>query len=74
MPKGEARDTFRYGMEEIQQRYRGQYEELQGLRAQMESQQAIKNKSAAKPHKMTNKEFQKEFYKRVKPITHGGKK
>lgn len=50
-----------------------QVEEIAGLRAQVESQQAMRNKVAAKQHKITDKEFQKEFYKRAKPIPHGGK-
>lgn len=67
MPKGEVRDAFRYGMEEIQQVYRGRNEELQGLKARAESQQAVINKWAAKPH--ISRRQMKEFRKDI-----GGKK
>lgn len=51
-----------------------QIQELQrGLDAEKASKQALQNKIAAKQHKMTDNQFQKEFNKRAKPITHGGK-
>lgn len=74
---GELRDINKNQIKEIaglKDANKHQAEEIAGLRAEMESRKAIQNRAAAKPHKMTDKEFAKEFYKRAKPIPYGGKK
>lgn len=63
IPEGSDRDFFRDSMEEVQAYYRGREEEIKGLRARAEAQQAVVNKWAAKPHisKRQMKQFRKDI-------------
>lgn len=56
-------------MEHYKQKY---LEAIKGQQAKAASSLAVQNRLAAKPHKITDKQFAQEFYKRAKPIVHGG--